>query len=91
MEYKNLTDTRVKELANELVESIREMSDGTKTTTYLLLQGIIGNVPFTPLDVIRIHDEMFRLAKESGIILDMSEHDEKIEGLPYNLYYTVTN
>ncbi len=36
-----------------------------------------------------IHETLIEAAKEKGITLDMSKHDERDEGLPYNLPFII--
>lgn len=36
-----------------------------------------------------MHYELMEEAEKQGIVLDMSSHDEKIDGLPYNLAFVM--
>ena len=49
------------------------------------------NKDFNPIDLISIHNEMFEEAAINNIVLDMSEHEGMVEGLPINLEYVVHN
>ena len=42
-------------------------------------------------DLFDLHDALFRAAKANKITLDMSEHEGKVEGLPFNLTFVVKN
>ena len=46
---------------------------------------------FEPFDLIDIHNALFRAAEANHITLDMSAHDGKLEGLPFNLDFIVHN
>lgn len=88
---KNLTKEVIKPIVEDLVEELRESPDGTRITTSQLLRQAGHEEDFDPIDLITIHDELFESAKANKMILDMSEHDNKVEGLPYNLSYVVHN
>ena len=42
-------------------------------------------------DLFDLHDALFRAAKANKITLDMSEHEGRFEGLPFNLAFVVRN
>lgn len=42
-------------------------------------------------DFFEVNDALFRAAKANHIKLDMSEHENKVEGLPFNLDFIVIN
>ena len=42
-----------------------------------------GDIVFD--DLFYLNDKVFELAEKNGITLDMSEHEGKLEGLPFNL------
>lgn len=86
-----LTNEEIHDISQELVENLRELTNGTRTTTFLLLQEGWKNEEFDPIDMVRIHEELMNLARINNISLDMLEHDNKMEGLPYNLDYIVHN
>ena len=87
----NLTKEEIKPIVEDLVEELRESPDGTRITTALLLRQAGHEEDFDPIDLISIHDELFEAAKANNMTLDMSEHENKVEGLPYNLDYIVHN
>ena len=37
----------------------------------------------------RMNAEVFRIAEENGFFLDMSEHEFKLEGMPWNLDFVI--
>ena len=86
-----LTKEEIKIIAGDLVEELRECPDGTRITTSLLLRQAGHEEDFDSIDMIDIHNELFELAEANNITLDMSEHANKIEGLPYNLDYIIHN
>lgn len=86
-----LTNEEIREISQELLEYLRELTDGTRITTFLLLQESRNCEEFDSIDLMRIHEDLVSLAKNSNISLDMSEHDNKLEGLSYNLDYIVHN
>lgn len=87
----NLTKGEIKPIVEDLVEELRECPDGTRISTSLLLRQAEHEDAFNSVDLIAIHDALFETAKANNIILDMSEHEKKVEGLSYNLPYIVHN
>lgn len=87
----NLTKGEIKSVVEDLVEELRECPDGTRITTALLLKQAGHEEEFDMIDLISIHNELFEVAKANNIILNMSEHEGKVEGLPFNLDYDVHN
>lgn len=81
----------LKSIVEDLVEELRECSDGIRISTALLLRQAGHEEDFNPIDLISIHNEMFEEAAINNIILDMSEHEGMVEGLPFNLEYVVHN
>lgn len=37
------------------------------------------------MDLFDVHFALFEAAEKAGLTLDMSEHENKVEGLPFNL------
>ena len=87
----NLTKEEIKPIVEDLVEELRECPDGTRITTALLLKQAGHEEDFDPIDLIEIHNELLEVVKANNIVLDMSEHDGKVEGFPFNLDYVVHN
>ena len=88
---KKLTKDEIRIIAEDLVEELRESPDGTRINTSLLLRQAGHEEDFDPIDMIRIHDELFEQAEANNMTMDMSGHENKTEGLPYNLYYIIHN
>jgi len=77
-------------IADILTEALREMDDGMCISTAQFLRGKGYNInDLDETDLFEIHDAVLKLAVKKQIILDMSAHDGKIEGLPYNLEYMI--
>ncbi len=87
-----MTKTELRYMAEDLVEELREMPDGTEITSWQLLK--VGGYDPQELDfseLIDYHQYLFRIARANHITLDMSKHEGKVEGLPYNLDFVVRN
>lgn len=91
MSYK-YSKADLRHIAEYLIEDLRECEDGTVTTTRRLLDYAGYDVnEFEEWDLFGIHDSLFRAAKANHIKLDMSAHEGRLEGLPFNLDYVVHN
>mgnify|MGYP004460882603 CR=1 FL=1 len=86
-----LAENEIKEIAKELVEELRDREDGERITTALLLKESGFCQEYDPLDLIRIHETLVEASNNAGITLDMSEHENKMEGLSYNLDFIIHN
>ena len=73
----------------EMIERIKQLPDGTATTTARLLLDLGYPVKEWSEDMFKAHYELMEEAEKQGIDLDMSSHDGKFEGLPYNLDFVV--
>lgn len=80
----------IREIAEYLVEDLRECEDGTVTTTGRLARAS-GYDDMETFDLFDLHDALFKAARANHITLDMSEHKDKVEGLPFNLTFVVRN
>ena len=77
-------------IADILTEALCEMDDGACISTVQLLKGKGYNInDLDETDLLEIHEAVLKLAVKKQIILDMSAHDGKFEGLPYNLDYMI--
>ena len=86
------TKSNLRHIAEYLVEELREMPDGTEITSGQLLKvGGYDPQEFEFSDLMDYHQYLFRAAKASHITLDMSKHENKVEGLPFNLDFVVHN
>ncbi len=84
--------TEMRYLAEDMVEDLRELEDGTSITTYQLLT----RYGYTEKDLdigelFDLHNMLFKLAKANHITLDMSAHEGLAEGLPFHLDFVVRN
>ena len=86
------TKSDLRHIAEFLVEELREMPDGTEITSGQLLKvGGYDSQEFEFSDLMDYHQYLFRAAKANHITLDMSKHENKVEGLPFNLDFVVHN
>lgn len=87
-----MTKTEIRYIAEDLVDELREMQDGTEITSWQLLKA--GGYDPQELDFSELmdyHQYLLRIARANHITLDMSKHEGKVEGLPYNLDFVVRN
>lgn len=77
-------------LAEEMIEVLRECDAGADTTTACMAH-YLGYHDLEVDDLFDLHEALFKKARENNIKLDMSAHDGKIEGLPFNLNFIVDN
>lgn len=80
----------LRHIAEDMIEDLRECEDGIVTTTGRLARDY-GYDDMETFDLFDLHDSLFRAAKANKITLDMSEHEGKVEGLPFNLPFAVRN
>ncbi len=74
----------------EMIARIRELPEGTCITTAQLLDSLCyNNDRNLRRHLLDVHFELLKAAEKEGITLDMSSHDGKIEGLPYNLDFVI--
>lgn len=86
----NYSKADIRHIAESMIEDLRECEDGTVTSTGRLARKF-GYEDMETFDLFELHDALFRAAKANRITLDMSEHDGKVEGLPFNLTFVVRN
>lgn len=73
-----------------LFDRLQTFEDGTSITTWRLLKSEGYDMRrFDEGDLADIDHTLKTTAEEHGLILDMSAHMFKLEGLPYNLDYIV--
>ncbi len=83
-------DKDIEAIVEELLNRLNSAPDGYKTTTYgLLKESGFDADSFSEVMLTVIHSALFEEADRNGIILDMSSHFGKLEGLPYVLDYIV--
>lgn len=77
---------KLKEIIPVLIERLKVAPDGYDITSAQLLQKAgysLDDFEFT--DLFDIHFALFEAAENAGLTLDMSSHENKVEGLPFNL------
>lgn len=79
----------IQNYATIIYEYLLKQPDGYRTTTSRVRRHLgIDTDEFH--DDWDIHNKLFEITEEKGVIeLDMSEHEYKCEGLPFNLDYVV--
>ena len=87
-----MTKTELRHIADDMIEELRELPDGYEITS----GGLLKRYGYDPADMessdlFEFHDALFRVAKANHITLDMSKHENKVEGLPWNLDFSVRN
>lgn len=88
----NYSKADLRHIAEGLIDDLRECEDGTDITTWQLLKSAGFDMDeFETFDLFGIHDALFRAAKANYITLDMSAHEGKVEGFPFNLNFIVHN
>ncbi len=80
-------DQKMDMIVDKMIAELEKQEDGFQTTTGRLLIGM--GYDFDHDELMDLHFKLFDKAEEKGLYLDMSEHDGKIEGLPYNLDFIV--
>lgn len=87
----NLKD-ELENLVSLMIDDLYTFEDGTSITTLQLIQKVDYEPDeFSENELHEIHGMLFQKAEEVGIVLDMSQHEYKLEGLPYNLDFIVHN
>ena len=78
--------TKLAEVIPVLIERLQAAPDGYDITTAQLVQVAGYSLEdFNFMDLFDVHFALFEAAKKAGLTLDMSEHENKVEGLPFNL------
>ena len=86
------TEEALQQIAEDLVENLRECPDGYTTTTAALMRDAGYNLDeIDDMDLMRIDYLMRGLSSKNHIKLDDSAHKGKCEGLPFNLDFVVRN
>ncbi len=80
----------LKRIVDDMIEELRECDEGAVMTTAGLVE-TCGYDYLKDLNLFELHDELFRAARANSITLDMSDHKEMTEGLPYNMDFIVRN
>lgn len=73
-----------KDIVVNAVDYIESLPEGSRTTTYRVLKQLYGEEEF--FDAFELYFDIFdEIDNRGNVILDMSEHEDKVEGLPQNL------
>jgi|GEM_PF-2446637 len=78
-----------KKVAEQLLDEVRELPDGSASTTCRLLMKCGYDLDKLPVDLFDVDNELHEASEKAGIILDMSAHEGKIEGLLFNLEFII--
>lgn len=84
-----MNKTEIDEIVRVLLKRIRELPEGTETSTAKLIWEIFNNPRDLRGSLMEIHFALLDTAKKEGIDLDMSKHDGRVEGLPCNLDFVI--
>ena len=84
-----LTDLEITEIVRRMIKKLEETPDENWVSTSRLLLDLGYDLKKIDQDLNRIHSALFAAAEEEGILLDMSSHEDKFEGLVYNLDFQV--
>lgn len=86
------TNKELRQIAEELVEELRDLPDGTEITLSQLLAMYKNDADsYDVYELMCLHDALFRLARANHIKLDTSQHEGMEGGLFYNLEFVVHN
>lgn len=69
----------------EIIKKIIDLPKGTETSITKLL----NNPQFTSKQLFDIYNSVIEVCKKINITLDFSQHEGKVEGLPYNLSFFI--
>lgn len=87
-----LLNTDFEYAVRDMIIVLREMDDRAVTSTARLLDAAgYSESELKPYNMHDLHNALFASAEANGITLDMSEHELKLEGLPYILTFVVRN
>ena len=76
--------------AEAILFALEQAPDGFNTTTYCLAEARFGRE--SEMDIwylFDLHAAIMLLSEAHGLKLDMSRHDNKVEGMPFSLDYDV--
>ena len=78
------------EMVEKMLDVLRDLPEGAEITTYQLAKKAGFNISiYDASTLFPLHFAIFDEAEKAGIELDMSKHENKVEGLPFNLDYAV--
>ena len=87
-----MSKEEIRHIAEDMIEELRECEDGYVTTSGRLARAYgYGEEELGFMGMFDLHEALFRAARANHITLDMSSHEGKVEGLPFNLDFVVHN
>lgn len=87
-----LNKEEIREVAEDLVEELREMDDGTEICTIDLMRDSEWNIDLRDIDeLLEIHLAIISLARKKNIQLGSPSKEVEIIGLPFYCTYVVHN
>lgn len=84
-----MNKSEIDDIVRVLLKRIRELPEGTETSTAKLIWEIFHNPRDLCGSLMEIHFALLDAAKKEGIDLDMSGHEDRVEGLPCNLDFVI--
>lgn len=84
----NFSEKKINGIAVRIVEFLMKQDEGFNSTVCQLAVKM-GYPDMEIHDLFELNNQVFMLASEKGLNLDMSEHDGKEEGLPFNLDFAL--
>lgn len=82
-----MNENRKKAIVAALTARLKRMRPGVGTSTALLLKSAFPGESFSEGDLCDVHFGLFEAAEAAGMTLDFSAHENKLEGLPFNLIF----
>ncbi|MCF0186596.1 MAG: hypothetical protein HUJ98_08950 [Bacteroidaceae bacterium] len=85
-----MKDKEIRIITERIMALIENCEDGDSATMAELVRETgAGANDFDIEDMFEIQTAVFDAAKERGINLDMSEHEGKFEGMPFQLEFVI--
>ncbi len=86
------SNSELRDIAEELVEDLRDMDEGDSINTWQLVEES-GYEPdeMDERSLVHLNNEIFKVAKRKKIVLDIAAHKEMEKGHPFNSDYIVHN
>jgi len=82
-------EKQTEDIIIEVADYIESLPDGIRISTFQILEQIYHDDAFF-LDELQIHAGVFdEIMRRGHIVLDMSEYEGKLAGLPQHLPFTV--
>jgi methyl-accepting chemotaxis protein len=78
-----------KKMIADMIAILKGLPNGTFITSWQVMEKAGYDYVDDLSYMIDMHNALFDAAEEEGICLDMSKHDNKFEGLPFNLDFEV--